>query len=541
MNNIKRGRRTPLLSLLLLFALIVGLTACDNVAVEPKGLAAGENIFQEDGAYKSYLAKLYAGLNVTGQEGPAGSGDIADIDEGFSQYVRLYWQMQELPTDEAVIAYNDGSVQELNKGTWSSDNGFSSAMYSRVFFQVAHVNEFLRQSTPDRLADRNVDRETQNRMPQWRAEARFLRALSYWHGLDLFRNIPLVDETVTRGGEPPAQATPEEVFTFIESELLDIVDDETEETLPDARQAEYGRADKAAAWMILAKLYLNADVYLDGNAGSVVNGDPATLAAEYSARVIDAGYELEPDYQHLFLADNHTADGIIFAIPHDGLNTQHFGGTQFLTHAAVGGSMNTADYGIDFGYQGLRTTARGFELFGPGDDRAIFYTDGQSLDIDTLTVFTDGYAVPKFQNVTSNGVAGSNLTFPDTDYPMFRVADAYLMYAEAVALRGGNSSAYDPATLVNALRDRAGISTNITSGDLTADFLLAERGRELFWEATRRSDLIRFGKFGGQTDYTWPYKGDDVDGGSLEAYRNLYPLPANELSANPNLVQNQGY
>ncbi|PEN13436.1 RagB/SusD family nutrient uptake outer membrane protein [Longibacter salinarum] len=541
MNNFTRGRFTPLLSLLLLLTLGIGFTACDNVAVEPKGLAAADNIFKEEGAYKSYLAKLYAGLNVTGQQGPAGSGDIANIDEGFSQYIRLYWQMQELPTDEAVIAYSDGSVQELNTGTWSSSNGFSSAMYSRIFFQVAHANEFLRQSTGDLLQQRGVDRSVINKMPQWRAEARFLRALSYYHGIDLFGDIPLVDESVTRGGAPPAQASRTEVFEFIEGELLDIVDDNTAETLPDARQGQYGRADKGAAWMLLAKLYLNADVYLDGQAGSVVNGDPATLAAEYAARVIDAGYQLEADYQHLFLADNHTADGVVFAIPNDGQNTQHYGGTQFLTHAAVGGSMTPADYGIDFGYQGLRTTEVGYNLFGPGDSRGIFYTNGQSLEIDTLTVFTDGYAVPKYQNVTSNGVSGANATFPDTDYPMFRLAEAHLIYAEAVQLRGGSSSSYDPATLINDLRARAGVSSNLSNADLTEDFLLAERGRELFWEAKRRTDLVRFGKFGGQTQYTWPFKGDDVDGGSLDETRNLYPLPANELSANPNLEQNPGY
>lgn len=533
MNDAMRGRFAPLLLLLLLGTLMTVVAACDNVGVEPKGEAAAENIFREDGAYFSYLAKLYAGLNVTGQQGATGNGDIGGIDEGFSQYIRLWWQMQELPTDAAVIAFEDGAVQELNTGTWTAANGFSEAMYGRIFFQVAQANEFLRQSSDDLLRERGVSQQVINDMPQWRAEARFLRALSYWHGIDLFGNIPVVDESFPRGSAPPPQSSREEVFAFIETELLAITNNENEETLPDARQGEYGRADKAAAWMLLAKLYQNAEVYLgDGN-------DRSQDVVDLTERIIDAGYTLEPDYQHLFLADNHTADGIIFTIPHDGQSTQHFGGTQFLTHAAVGGSMSPADYGIDTGYQGLRTTSAAVQQFSSGDDRGIFYTDGQSLEIDTLTIFTDGYASPKWQNVTSNGDPGSNLTFPDTDYPMFRLADAYLMYAEAVAVRGASPGAYDPVTLVNDLRDRAGVP-DVSAGDLTAEFMLAERGRELFWEATRRTDLIRFERFAG-TEYVWPFKGGAVEGGNLDATRELYPLPANELSANPNLQQNPGY
>lgn len=533
MNDAMRGQFAPLLLLLLLGTLMTVVAACDNVGVQPKGEAAAENIFQEEGAYFSYLAKLYAGLNVTGQQGPAGNGDIGGIDEGFSQYIRLWWQMQELPTDAAVIAFEDGAVQELNQGTWTAANGFSEAMYGRIFFQVAQANEFLRESSDDLLQERGVSQQVIDDMPQWRAEARFLRALSYWHGIDLFGNIPVVDESFPRGSAPPPQSSRAEVFDFIETELLAITNDENAEVLPDAGQGEYGRADKAAAWMVLAKLYLNAEVYLgEGN-------DRSQEVVDLTERIIDAGYTLEPDYQHLFLADNHTADGIIFTIPHDGQSTQHYGGTQFLTHAAVGGSMAPADYGIDTGYQGLRTTSKAFNQFSSGDNRGIFYTDGQSLEVDTLTVFTRGYAVPKWQNVTSNGDPGSNLTFPDTDYPMFRLADAYLMYAEAIVVGGASPGAYDPVTLINELRDRAGVP-DISEADLTADFILQERGRELFWEAMRRTDLIRFERFTG-TDYLWEFKGGTQEGGNLEEFRQLYPLPANELSANPNLQQNQGY
>jgi hypothetical protein len=530
---------------LLLLGLLVGTTACTDVAVNPKSQASAEDVFSEDGAYKSYLGKLYGGLVVTGQQGPAGNGDISAIDdEGFSQYVRLWWQMQELPTDEAVIAWNDGAVQELNTMTWSPSNGFTSGMYSRIFFQVSHVNEFLRQSSDARLDARNVDAEVREKMPQWRAEARFLRALSYWHGIDLFGNIPVVTEDFPRGGTPPEQNTRQEVFNFVESELRAITDGEGEESLPPIGEASYGRADRGAALMVLAKLYQNAPVYIGENrSGEVV---------EVTSEIIDSGvYSLEEDYHDLFLADNHTSDEIIFPVPQDGNRTQHFGGTTYLTCAAIGGSMEPASYGVNCNWAGLRTTRAAVDRFEANDTRPVFentptgqtqfFTDGQSLEISSLTEFTNGYAVPKYQNVTSTGERGKDIQFPDTDYPMFRLADAYLMYAEAV-LRGGGGSTERAVSLVNDLRERAfgDESGTITASELTLDFILEERGRELFWEGSRRTDLIRFGQF--TTDeFLWPWKGDAQEGRATSEDLRLYPLPASELLANPNLEQNPGY
>jgi hypothetical protein len=517
-------------------AAAVGLTGCTDVGVNPKSSATASNVFSEDGSYKSYLAKLYGGLTVTGQQGPAGDGDIGGIDEGFSQYMRLYWEMQELPTDAAVIAWNDNGIRKLNNHSWSASNQFSSAMYSRIFFQVSHTNEFLRQSTDAKLNERGVGETQKQKIQQYRAEARFLRALSYWHGIDLFGDLPLVTEEFTRGSEAPEQDTRAEIFNFVESELQAIIDSEGEENLPPAGEAQYGRADKAAAWMVLAKLYQNAPVY--------IGEDRSSDVIEYTTRIIDAGYSLESNYQHLFLADNHTANGIIFAVPQDGQRTRHFGGTTFLTHASVGGgTMNPANYGLNFGWWGLRTISSYVDLFGTGDSRAIFFTEGQSKEIsggeDPIGSFTNGYAVPKYQNVTSAGNPGSNDNFPDTDYPMFRLADAYLMYAEAV-LRGGGGSESRALELINDLRERAGLGRDVTSSDLTLEFILDERGRELMWEAHRRVDLIRYGQFT-SSDYVWRWKGGVESGTSTEEHRRLYPLPAAELRANPNLEQNPGY
>jgi hypothetical protein len=209
--------------------------------------------------------------------------------------------------------------------------------------------------------------------------------------------------------------------------------------------------------------------------------------------------------------------------------------------------MDPAVYGINGGWFGLRATSAFVDLFtdisGNTDERAIFYTDGQSKEISETGIpnFTEGYAMPKYTNVTSAGDAGSDLNHPDTDFPMFRYADVLLMYAEAV-VRGGTGG--DIATAVgyiNQLRERAynGTNGNITAGDLTLDFIIAERGRELYWEGHRRTDLIRFNLF--SENGVWPHKGGVAAGKTTDKFRDLYPIPASEILANPKLQQNPGY
>jgi hypothetical protein len=244
----------------------------------------------------------------------------------------------------------------------------------------------------------------------------------------------------------------------------------------------------------------------------------------------------------MFMADNHTSPEIMFAITQDGTRTQTWGGMTFVVHASVGGSMNAADYGIDGGWWGLRLKPQAFQLFGAGDQRAsVFHTDGQTVGIGEIGNFNHGVASGKFSNTTSTGAAGSHSTHVDTDFPMFRLSDAYLMYAEA-HLRGGGGTQAQALAYVNALRARAygNTSGNITADQLTLDFILDERGRELLWEAHRRTDLVRYGRFTGG-DYIWAWKGGIAAGQATETFRDLYPLPENELVANPNLTQNPGY
>jgi starch-binding outer membrane protein, SusD/RagB family len=508
--------------------LLLAQAGCTDTIVEPKSTITEANIFNDPGSYKAFIAKVYTGLAVSGQQGPAGQADIQGIDEGFSQYLRLYWEAQELPTDAAVIAWNDVGLPEMNTQLWAASNTFVVSLYYRIFFQVGMANEFLRQTTDALLTSRGVGTELRAQIQQYRAEARFLRALSYWHGIDFFGDIPLLTEEDALGATPPEQSTRAEIFDFIVAELNEI-----RGNLPTG-PGTYGRATPGAASMLLAKLYMNAGVYTGTERWS-----DALAATE---AVISAGYQLDDQYRHIFLADNNTSPEIVFAIPQDGLRTQTWGGMTFIVHASVGGNMDAGAYGIDGGWWGLRMKPQTYNLFVAGDQRAAYFvTADQSVDVASVSDWFAGIPAPKFSNVTSGGARGSNATHVDTDFPLFRLADAYLMYAEAV-LRGGGGSRGQALNYVNALRQRAfgGSSGNVADAQLTLDFILAERGRELLWEAHRRTDLIRYGLFTGG-DYIWAWKGGTAAGTATESFRDLYPLPASELVANPNLTQNPGY
>ena len=515
--------------------LMVMMTSCLNEldqAPDNENLLSDEAFFSNPDSYRQFLAKLYAGLATTGQQGPAGQADISGIDEGFSQYVRGLWNMQELTTDEAIIAWNDATIKDFHFHTWSSLDVFINATFSRLSFQVVNCNEFLRQTTDEKLDSRGVPAELRDEIQTYRAEARWLRALSYWHLIDLFGGASLVTEDSPSTFNYPAYATRQELFDFVDQELQEITP-----LLKAPGMNEKYRVDQAAAWMLHAKLYMNAQVYT----GTARYADALPLINN----IISSSYILHDDYRELFLADNDTngaQNEFIFAVAYDGIYTKTFGGTTYLTHAAVGGNMNVADFGINSGWGGLRTTSAFVDLFTPGtlDQRAQFHTSGQTKEIANVGSFTDGYAIRKYKNIDVNGNPGVDLEYVDIDFPMFRLADAYLMYAE-VAVRGfGNIS--DAVTYVNLLRQRAygNNSGNINSSALNLDFILDERARELHWEAHRRTDLIRFGKFTGGS-YLWPWKGNVAGGAPTPSYRNLFPIPSNALVANPNLQQNPGY
>jgi hypothetical protein len=368
------------------------------------------------------------------------------------------------------------------------------------------------------------------------AEARFVRALSYYHAIDLFGNPPFVTEADLPGAYFPGQTTRMDLFNYIESELLAIETD-----LGDP-QFEYGRADKAASWMLLAKLYLNAEVFI---------GAPKYTEAITALNKIIAGpYALSGNYLHNFVSDNHTSPELIFSITFDEQETQTFGGMVYLIHATLGGSMPAASmFGVNGGWGGIRSTPSLVGKFsdntGATDKRALFWSDGQAMEINDVGLFTDGWAVTKFRNRKLDGgqaTINPPANFVNTDFPMFRLADAYLMYAEAVVRGGAGGSRAEALSLINELRERAYGNTNgnITDAEMTADFILDERSRELFFEGHRRTDLIRYGKFTGG-NYLWPWKGGVKEGTATSEHLNLYPIPSADRGANPTLEQNPGY
>ena len=499
--------------------------------MEPKSTVTEANIFTDVNSYRAFIAKVYAGLAVGGQQGGDGQTDIQGIDGGFSQYLRLYWEHQELPTDEAVLTWGDDGVAGLIQQTWAVTNPLIVAMYYRVFFQVGMANEFLRQSSDAKLAERGQTSATfKATIAQYRAEARFLRALSYWHGIDLFGDIPLVTDADPVGSPPPQQATRADIYAFIVSELTAI-----QSELPQPGPTTYGRATGPAASMLLAKVYLNAAVYT-----GAPNYAGALTAA--SAVIANPSYSIDPNYRRMFQADNHTSPELVFAVPEDGLKTRTFGSTTFLIHASCGGSMDPSLYGVGGCWYGLRLKPEAVNRFTVGDGRnGYFSTAGNGIAINSIGNFDDGFKAPKFSNRKSTGEAGQDGEFVDTDYPMFRLADAYLIYAEA-QLRGGGGTKAQALTYVNALRQRAfgNTSGNITDPQLTLDFILDERWREFLWEGQRRNDLVRYGKFTGG-GYLWAWKGGVKAGTATDAHWGLFPIPANEISANPNLRQNPGY
>lgn len=502
----------------------------------PQNEITAAQVYASPQGYKQAFAKVYGAFALTGNQGPAGNGDIQGIDEGFSDFLRLYWKAQELPTDEAVIGWGDAGLPDFHNMNWGPNNPFIQGLYYRSYYQITLANDFIRQSDDVNLSSRGISGASADSIRMYRNEARFLRAYQYSVLMDLFGNVPFSTDENAIGSTIPQQISRAALFTWIETELKEL-----ENLLVAPRENEYGRADRAAAWALLARNYLNAEVF---------TGTPRyTEAITYSKKVIDAGYSLIPNYRHLMLADNEqNKNEFILTINYDGLNTQNWGGTTFIVHAAVGDNMDAAgDFGIPSGgWFGLRTTKNLVNLFpdpdGNADKRAQFQKN--KLEIDEIGKFSDGYAVRKFRNVTRTGAIAPRIdpggTFVSVDFPIFRLAEQYLIYAEAVLRGGQGGSTATAIQYINLLRTRAYNNTNGNVANINLDFIIDERARELYWEAFRRTDLIRFNRFTSGA-YLWPWKGGVKDGRAVEDYRRLYPLPSSDVTANPNLTQNPGY
>src|SRR5690606_3485639 len=394
-----------------------------------------ENVFLNELEAKSALAKLYASLAVTGQQGPAGQPDISDIDEGASQFSRVLFNLNELTTDHCVVGWGDPGLPDLHAISWSASNDFTEAMYYRLAQQVSFCNSFIT-NAESLLPDAEV--------ANYIAEARFLRAYAYYNLIDLYGSVPLSTMVTT---ELPTQSSRTELFNFVEQELLEIQD-----LLKESGTNEYGRVDQVAAWALLSRLYLNAEVWTgQAKYSESLNFSNQVINSTYSINTND-GNGSGSAYDELFLADNDrngAQNEFIFAINVDGLQSQTYGGTTFLVHGAIGGSMQPAEFGVNGGWAGYRATSALVSKFETSvtkqdddgnpiawaDQRAMFYTNGQNYEINTIpNAFQDGDGVTKFKNVDVNGNQGkdSGGDFVDTDLPIIRLAEVYLNYAEAV-------------------------------------------------------------------------------------------------------------
>lgn len=536
-----------------ILALLVSLASCvkdlDTLPLNRTDPVSEFVYGTDEEGYVSGLARLYFQFV---------SNDLTDLqsmDGGASEIIRAFWSVQETTADAAKCSWeNDAWVRALNTNTWSEvQNDAVYAVYVRTLQGIAFVNEYLRQTSPEKLSERGVDAALAAKIKGFRAEARFIRAYLYWMALDCFGSVPFTTEDSSFGGAYfPEQASRKAIFDYCVSELTDLVSDQS--ALP-APRSVYPRADRGSASGLLARMYLNSKVY---------TGEERWAEAKSVCEGIFAmGYSLCPDYAALFRGNNgenpQARGEMLWTVSYDASKTQSYGGTSYLLSATLA-STDITDIsrpnGQRNGWAGLRVPfeyveryfnvgARDYETgeYEVADKRGeVFYIKGRRESMDgALYSFMNGWSCLKFNNIPTGQTDESYLpvsatkSFADVDFPMIRLAEIYLIYAEACMNLGQGGLALP---YLEELSARAGVDG---PSEVTEEFLMAERARELMWEAHRRTDLVRYGLYH-TSDYLWPYKGgDSFAGQAFPQYKCIFPLPPTELAANDKLVQNPGY
>ena len=538
-----------LYSMMMGTAVLTGATSCvSDLDQYPHTETTSKDVYTSLANYEAVLGKIYAAMVTSGQ---GKGGDNKDMESvlnkgaGFD-YMRMFINMQECGTDEFASTWLTGEqTTGLTYLSWDANDAWVSDMYYRIYYNIALCNEFLRNANSANFSGADAEK-----MKEYKAEVRFMRALFYYHALDFYRNIPMVTENDPVGSYIPPRYTPQQTFDYIESELKDCVGD----MLP-ASTCPYGQASQGAAYTLLAKLYLNSEVY---------TGVPKyTECKEACDKVMSMGYSLEDNYSKLFNADNDKrTNEIIFALPVSAEHTVSWGSSTYLVCGQVSMSnanQNVADYGVTAGWSEFRLRPEFVDKFtqtdidGNGDKRCKFFTNGQSKDVTSMTDEASGYLSEKWSNLKDDGTTASNTADAgvETDFPLFRLADVYLMYAECVVRlhndwdnwAGGSDAESDSRKQgaiywINKIRERSKASdvwaSNFADDDAFLQFILDERARELYHEGYRRTDLIRYGQFT-TNKYIWQWKGGVHDGQAVDSKYNIYPIPNTELTANPNL------
>lgn len=483
-------------------------------------------------------------------------------DEGASQITRAFFACQEITTDACKIAWGDDAwCKAMNTNTWTDEeNDAVFGVFFRSIQSISYCNEFLRQTTDEKLNARGVQSDVKARIQEFRAEARVIRAWYYWMAMDVFGDVPFTTEKDAVGTEAPAQAPRAQIYNYIVSELEELASDSS--VLPEA-QSNYPRVDKGTALGLLSRLYLNAQTY---------KGEPEWEKCKQTCeRIFALGYKLAPTYAELFRGDNgenpNAYNEFLMAVPFDTNSQQSWGGTTFLNCASLA-QLDIDTYGTIAGnkaaWGGIRISGEYVEKyfnvrgvnFETGeytcdDERGkMFYIKGRSGEgkIPTkneLYDFQYGWSCIKFNNIphdmTQDTFKNPVSSHSNIDLPIIRLGEIYLTYAEA-CVRLGQGATAQPKMDELAVRTGVPALTLPASWDNAArDMFVAERARELLWESCRRIDLIRYDLYSGD-EYLWPYKGgESAAGQSFPKYKELFAIPASQIEANPDLYNPDGY
>ena len=516
-------------------------------------------------------------------EGNDGSPDFTIDDGGKSTLIRNLYYFNELPTDESICWWSDGGLADISYNQYNAGTETLNYFYYRIMTNIAYENAYL-----------NLDAAKEDKTRY--AEVRVIRAFHYLLLLDLWGDPAF---TLEASSQEPLQAHAynekfeqgkaytraellqmgrEFLFKWVEKELLE-AEPELLPAKPETdNDPDYGRVDKGACWLLLSRLYLNAGTYLNNDGQDNPYWQQALTYAEQTI----AKYPLFDDskmtdearargyqpYDLLFMGDNGSNGAsceAILPLLQDGKTTQGWGGSVFYIATSIDSETRTVT-GQTFGttytdWSGMRVRPAFLAKFTPNpknfqgktaaeiramniDDRALFWgaksktDDKHTLDLGNNDSFSGGICVVKWNNNYSNGGTPHDNAFADTDFFLFRVAEAYLNAAEAEMHINGEGST-KANEWINKLRERAHADQYAS---YTLNDVLDERARELYCEGFRRTDLIRYNQYGGnKATYTWEYKGGSKKGTTFDKAKNLYPLPSSELLANKNLTQIDGY